>query len=62
MKNIFFEIKKKRAEKECDRKCQELVDMAMKAEVAGDSEFAKELIHKQVEIEMEYKDKYVYKQ
>ena len=36
--------------------------MAMKAEMAGDSEFAKELIHKQVETEMEYKDKYVYKQ
>jgi hypothetical protein len=62
MKNIFFEIKKKRAKKECDKKCQRFVYMAMKAEVAGDSEFAKELIHKQVETEMEYKDKYVYKQ
>lgn len=38
MKNIFFEIKKKRAKKECDKKCQRFVYMAMKAEVAGDSE------------------------
>lgn len=59
--NIINVIKQKHAKKEGDRKCKEYVSMAQTAILAGDDDFAKESIHKQVETEMKYKEQYLYK-
>jgi hypothetical protein len=58
---IISVIKPKRAKKECDRKCKEYIAMAQTAISAGDHDFAKECIHKQVETEMKYKEQYIFK-
>lgn len=45
---------KKKAKKDCDKKCKYYVNIAQKALLVGDDDFAKECIHKQVETHMKY--------